>query len=553
MNAFAILLKKDWRVMMNLKRLAREQSRFKIAFILTFALGLLGGLGILFFEGFRFLSALGGIGLMIVRHLFTVFFFGLGLMLVISNIITAYTTLFRSDEIPSLMLRPVSHGQLVLHKLLETTLLSSWAFFFMIIPFIGAYALHEKLSPVFVVWTFLFSVPFVVLCAMVGMLIALPAVRWLPIIRPGAWIAIGMLAFGWFLLSARGARGVDDEVSFIMTRLVPGMRIASYPLLPSWWVSEGIMSSSRGAFGRTALLMGVLISNVLFFGMLTERVGNALFYPAWQKVLAARRRARLPTKPLSWPGRHIPLIPPDAAAIVLKDLRSLLRDPVQWTQGLIFFGLLGLYFFNLRNLQYHMLTPVWRNLIAFLNVFSLSAVMCSFCSRFVYPQLSLEGHGFWILGLSPTGMGRVLLIKFCGALAGMIAISVTLTSVSMLMLGAELSVLLTSLLLALAMSFALSGLATGLGAVFLDLKQRNPAAIISGFGGTLNLALSLAFMTLAILPFGALFHAYYAGHIGDATLHRGLLPTLGWLILITGTSTIVPLAAGRKSLIGRDY
>ncbi len=539
--------------MMNLKRLAREQSRFKIAFITTFAVGLLGGLGILFFEGFRFLSALGGIGLMIVRHLFTIFFFGLGLMLVISNIITAYTTLFRSDEIPSLMLRPVSHGQLVLHKLLETTLLSSWAFFFIIIPFIGAYALHEKLSPVFVVWTFLFSIPFVVLCAMAGMLIALPAVRWLPHIRPGAWIAIGLLAFAWFLVSARGARGVDDEVSFIMARLVPGMRIASYPLLPSWWVSEGIMASSRGAFGRTALLMGVLISNVLFFGMLTERVGNALFYPAWQRVLAARRRSRLPTKPLSWPGRHIPLIPPDAAAIVLKDLRSLLRDPVQWTQGLIFFGLLGLYFFNLRNLQYHMLTPVWRNLIAFLNVFSLSAVMCSFCSRFVYPQLSLEGHGFWILGLSPTGMGRVLLIKFGGALAGMIAISVTLTSVSMLMLGAGRSVLFSSLLLSVAMSFALSGLATGLGAVFLDLKQRNPAAIISGFGGTLNLALSLAFMTLAILPFGALFHAYYSGHIGAAMLHKGLLPALGWLLLITAIATIAPLAAGRKSLIGRDY
>ncbi len=553
MNALAALLKKDWRVLLNLKRLAREQSKFKIGFILIFALGLLSGLGILFYEGFRFLSALGGIGLMIIRHLFAIFFFGLGMMLTISNVITAYTAMFRSDEIPSLMLRPVAHGHIVLHKLLETTLLSSWAFFFIIIPFVGAYALHEGLSPLFVIWTFLFSIPFVMLCAIAGTLIALPAVRWMPTIHPGAWISGGVLVFAWLLLSARGARGVEDEVSFVMARLVPGMRIASYPLLPSWWVAEGIMASSRGMLSRASLLMGVLVSNVLFFGMLTERVGNALFYPAWQRVLAARRRTRARTRPLSWPGRHIPFVPADAAAIALKDFRSLLRDPVQWTQGLLFFGLLGLYFFNLRNLQYHLLSPVWRNLIAFLNVFSLSAVMCSFCSRFVYPQMSLEGHGFWILGLSPTGMGRVLVIKFGGALAGMLFISIALTSVSMLMLGVERDVLISALLIAVAMSFALSGLATGLGAAFLDLKQRNPAAIISGFGGTLNLALSLVFMTLAILPFGALYHAFFAGHIGASALRRGLIPATGWLVLLTAFTTLLPLAAGRRSLLDRDY
>jgi len=42
----------------------------------------------------------------------------------------------------------------------------------------------------------------------------------------------------------------------------------------------------------------------------------------------------------------------------------------------------------------------------------LSAVMCSVGARFVYPQLSLEGHGFWIVGMSPVTMGRVLFSKF---------------------------------------------------------------------------------------------------------------------------------------------
>lgn len=552
MSALTVLYKKDWKTIRNLGRLAREQSRFKALFITAFLIVLLGGLSALFLEGFKFLDALGGIGLMIVRHLFSVFFLGLGLMLIISNVITSYTTLFRSNEIPFLMLRPVPRGEIVVHKLSETALFSSWAFFFIIVPFIGAYALHEHLSPIFVALTFLFSIPFVLLCAILGTIITLVAVRWLPRFRPAVWV-MAMLLLGVCLFFFKPDAGQsDDEISFILSRLTPGMKVASYPLSPSWWVSEGIMVAARGRWSRAFLFMGLLTSNVLFFGLIAERIGNAWYYAAWQKAMASTRTPR-GSRPLSWRGRRIPFVAPDAGAIALKDILSLLRDPVQWTQGLLFFGLLGLYFFNLRNLQYHLLPPVWRNLIAFLNIFSLSAVMCSFCSRFVYPQLSLEGQGFWILGLSPTSMGRVLLIKFTGAVVGMLAISMFLTHISMFMLNTEWGVRLVAFLIAGAISFAFCGLATGLGAVFLDLKQRNPAAIISGFGGTLNLALSLLFMCLAILPFGALYHAYYAGHITARTLNRGLVPASAWLIIITAAATALPLAFGRKSLVSRDY
>lgn len=552
MNALIVLLKKDWKTVRGLCRLARQQSRFKALFVTAFALGLLAGLLALFLEGFRFLDSLGGIGLMMVRHLFSIFFFGLGLMLVISNIITSYTTFFRSDEIPFLMLRPVSHGEIIVHKLGETALYSSWAFFFVIIPFIGAYALHENLSPLFVAIIFLFSIPFVLLCAALGALATLLAVRWLPRMHPAVWIA-GILAAGVALiLRAPAATQGTDEISFVMSRLVPGMKMASYPLSPSRWISEGIMMSARGQWTRACMFMALLVSNVLFFGLATERAGNLWYYQAWQKVLASTlpRRGR---RPFSFPSVVVPLFARDAVAIARKDIRSMLRDPVQWSQGLLFFGLLGLYFINLRNLHYHLLPPVWRNLIAFLNIFSLAAVMCSFCSRFVYPQLSLEGQGFWILGLSPVGMGRVLIIKFFAAVAVMLAISMILTHVSMFMLKVEHEVRLGAFLISGAIPFAFCGLAIGLGAVFLDLKQRNLSAIISGFGGTLNLALSLLFMCLAILPFGALYHAYYSGRIAAATLHRGLVPAAAWLLIITAAATILPLAIGRASLLKADY
>lgn len=559
MHALMALLRKDGRVLRNLRQTAREQSVFKVVFILMFAAGLLAGLGYLFLEGFRFLSALGGIGVMLIRHLFALFFFGLGLMLVLSNIITTYTTVFHSEEIPFLLCRPIAPGEILLHKWLETTLISSWAFFCIIIPFIGAFAWQEHLSLLFMLWTFLFSIPFVLLYAGAGTLITLVILRWAPRWRPQVWAGAALLVLiglGFWTLVSTGKPQTDDA-AFILARFVPGLKLAAFPLWPSAWVAEGVMALSRDQWLRGGLLFGVLLANVLMIGLLVEGLGNAQFVQAWQRTRAAHASLRELRR--AGPGGALALetclafLAPDARALVIKDLRTLRRDPAQWIQGLLFFGLLGLYFFNLRNLHYHLLSDVWRNLIVFLNMFSLSAVMCSFCSRFIYPQLSLEGQAFWLIGLAPTTMGRVLKIKFWASLAGMLTISIVLMAVSAAMLDVGWRVWLTAMGLAVAMALGLCGLATGLGAVFLDLKQRNPMAIISGFGGTLNLVLSLAYMTVAILPFGMLYHYHTLDRIGADALCVGTVTAAAWLIVITLAATFLPLMAGRRSLMRRDY
>ena len=246
-------------------------------------------------------------------------------------------------------------------------------------------------------------------------------------------------------------------------------------------------------------------------------------------------------------------LPRNVGAMILKDIRTFLRDPMQWSQALIFFGLLAIYFVNLRTFRYHLLPDRWRNTIAFLNVFSVSAVMCSLGSRFVYPQLSLEGQGFWILGLSPMTMKRIVLTKFFLSFVGMLVVSTALMLVSTTMLEAARTAKLAALGLACAVSCAVCGLSTGLGAIFLDLDQRNPAAIVSGFGGTLNLVLSLGFMVLAILPFGLTFHLHIRGVITPPQFGRGLSLCGGWLAAITAATAVLPITLGVKSLQDRDF
>ncbi len=108
-------------------------------------------------------------------------------------------------------------------------------------------------------------------------------------------------------------------------------------------------------------------------------------------------------------------LPRPIRLLILKDLRTFRRDPAQWSQFLIFFGLLAFYFLNIPRLGYGVQSPSWRNLVSFLNLSVTALILSTFTSRFIFPLLSLEGRNFWVLGLlagaagaDPLGQVRVL-------------------------------------------------------------------------------------------------------------------------------------------------
>jgi ABC-2 type transport system permease protein len=555
MSAIRALARKSARQALSWERLFRGQSWFKVVFVLAFAAGLEAGLWLLFLDGLKFLDHLGGVGVLIIGRLFSLFFLGMAAMIAASSVVSSYSTIFRSEEIPFLLVRPFRIPEIVGYKFLESTLFASWAFFFVIIPFLGAYAWHDRMSLLFGLWTLLFSVPFLVLCSAAGTVLTLLLIRYLPrgrLLRvAGAVLGAAAVAGVWWLSRWRYVPGEDAQ--FNLSRLIPGMRLASYPLLPNWWMSEGILSLSRGQWLRGAMLWCVLLSSALMGYLVVEGVGRLTFYDGWLRGTAGREGRRRAPVLMPWLDRLLSGLARDIRCLVLKDVRIFLRDPMQWSQVLVFFGLLGLYFANLRSFRYHAFPEAWRNTIAFINVFSVSSVVCSVGSRFVYPQLSLEGQGFWILGLSPLTARKILLTKFGLAVAGLVSVSIGLMALSGRMLGVSVSTQLTAIFLAAAVSMAICGLSTGLGAVFLDLRQRNPAAIVSGFGGTLNLVLSLAFMLATIVPFGFAFHLHSLHKITAAELHRFALWLGVWCIVLTAATTTIPLALGARSLRNREF
>jgi ABC-2 type transport system permease protein len=555
MRGLGVLLKKSVWSTGNLGRILREQSVFKILIILLSAGALFGGLGMLFYSGFKLLTTLGGAGLMVIHRMFSLFFFGLGIMLVFSSIVTSYATIYRSDEIPFLLLRPIRIGEIVVYKFLESAVLASWAFFFMILPFVGAYAAHQDLTWLFGVWTFLFSVPFVVLCCALGTLVCLIVVRWLPggkVLK--AILSVLFVTGAWFIWrAAMMPRPVMSDETLILAKLIPGMRMAGQPMLPSWWVAEGMMALSRSAWHRGFLLWGVLVSSTLVAMMVVEEVGRRVFYEGWQRGISLQAVTRRNERSLRFVRSWLSFLRTDVCGLLVKDMRIFLRDPMQWTQVVVFFGLLAIYFVNLRNLNYHTLGPGWRNLIVFLNLFSVSAVISSLSSRFIFPQMSLEGHSFWVLGLSPLSMARILRAKFAMSCVVLVAISASLMEISTAMLKVDTATRLVSIGLGACIAIALSGMSAGFGAVFLDLKQRNPAAIVSSFGGTLNLVVGMIYVLSVIVPVSMLFHMRAMENVDDWFFRRGFGFLAAFVLIATFLIVYLPMRLGRKSLEEREY
>ena len=87
------------------------------------------------------------------------------------------------------------------------------------------------------------------------------------------------------------------------------------------------------------------------------------------------------------------------------------------------------------------------------------------------------------------------------------------------------------------MTFALNGLAVGLGVLFPNVKETNPNKIVSGFGGTLCFVLSsfyiIASLTLLIIGGGG-FHGKvdlaFLGIIGFVVISV----LVGWLPMRIG-------------------
>jgi len=218
----------------------------------------------------------------------------------------------------------------------------------------------------------------------------------------------------------------------------------------------------------------------------------------------------------------------------VKDILTFWRDTAQWGQSVVLFGLLGVYVINLRHFTHQLNNPFWVNLISYLNLGACSLNLATVTTRFVFPQFSLEGRRLWIIGLAPMGLGMVVKTKYWLACICSLIVTLSLITFSCYFLKMPWDRIAFFGAVVTIMTFALNGLALGLGVLYPNFKEANPSKIVSGFGGTLCLVLSFLYIlaSVLVLGFGTTgLHPQTSYVLGSVVIFTALSCAIGWLPL----------------------
>jgi ABC-2 type transport system permease protein len=297
----------------------------------------------------------------------------------------------------------------------------------------------------------------------------------------------------------------------------------------------------------------VTLANGLFLSWLAVLIASRRLIEAFTRV---QSRSARPLRAGGWATAGLTTVlffylPRRLRLLVLKDVRGLFRDPLQWSQLAILFGLLALYVINIPRLTLDISSMQWQLLVAFLNLAAISLILATFTGRFVFPMVSLEGRHLWLLVPMPLSRKQLLLCKFIFALTTTMLCAISVTVLSMTMLQLPRIWWGVHLLAVVSVCVGLCGLSVGLGARLPMFGQTDGARIASGMGGTVNLITSVLLVIGVLVIAGAL--TARAATVGSLEIDRATVPALVMVPVLGALAAAFAMRLGARHLRQAEF
>jgi ABC-2 type transport system permease protein len=498
----------------------------------------------------------------ILGTMFDMLFLALGVMLIFSTSIILYSSLFSAPEAKFLLSTPAAADQVFAYRFHGAVAFSSYAFVLLGSPILLGYGLVYSVPWYFYVMLPLYFLGYVLLPGSGGALICLLMVNYLPKkpkhIAIGASVLVLAIAGVWgyrVSLAARDPLASPDSLQ----RLFGYFTFSRNDLLPSHWMTRGLLEAARGDVRASLARLALIWSQGLFAYLVAAWAARHLYRRGFNRLSTGDTlRKRYGGHWLdNLLDRSVAFLHPQTRLLIVKDFRTFRRDPAQWGQILIFAGLLIFYTANTRRFYNEELGHYYQSGVSLLNLTATSFLLCAYTGRFIYPLLSLEGRKFWILGLLPLGRSRLLWGKFGFSAAGALLIAEVLVVGSDFLLGIAPSIVALHGVTVFVLAVGLSGLSVGLGACMPNFRESDPSKIAVGFGGTLNLIVGLIYVLVIMASMALPAHVAQALSYTDG----GRPAFFVWLIpvgiicglMVGAISVVVPLRAGARTLNQMEF
>jgi ABC-2 type transport system permease protein len=416
--------------------------------------------------------------------------------LAFSAVVTALSTFFLSEDLRLLLASPVARNRLFYSRFAKTTGQASWMVVTFLVPVLLAVGLARCAGGFYYLAALTTLVAFVLIPIGFGSLVTLMLVNVFPARRArdiltlmGLLFAVALVVMLRFLKPERLLKieALPDITGFFATLQSP-----ITPFLPSFWAGETLFAALTGH--ADWLHIGALWTTALASMVLARMGFGSHYFEGWSKAQEARKARFTRLAILDRIGRRLPAggaLP----HLFVKDLKMFLRDTTQWSQLLLLVALVVVYLYNFRVLDLDRLpymTMFVKNLYAFVNLAMAAFVLSAVAVRFVFPSVSAEGASFWLVRTSPIPMRSFLWSKFWIGLVPVLVMAEGLTIVSNEFLGAQPLLKVVAAVAIVFMTFALVGLATGMGAIYPRFAAENVTQVAGSYGG-------IAFMVAAVL------------------------------------------------------
>ncbi|MFH1771442.1 MAG: hypothetical protein ABH872_01355 [Candidatus Omnitrophota bacterium] len=513
-----------------------NKSPFRFFAICLFLLFAIFGIYIGIWEGLRFLIVLGGLGTVIVKKIIFILFFILFCMVALSFGVFFYGVTFRSKETQYLLSLPVDSANIILYKFAESLFMTCWIPFFGVILFITAYSQVGGIGVKLSLACIFYSVPFFIISCATGYFLALWILRRLSLkkIVIASVTVVPAIFIALYLKYSSLHQGKDlfyflsEEVAFLKTSRVW--------FFPSSWPGYGLTYFEDGNIKKSLLyLVNLWGLSFLLLSLISLPSKTFLFIYHRHRWLIHKKTN---TDYLGIVIGYLKVIPIKMRAFIAKDIKLFVREPSQWLQFFLFFGILFFYFLNIRRMSYHLLVPVWKNILTFLNMFSILCIISAIGIRFIYPQWSLEGSNFWILKLAPVSLKKVFIEKFFLSFTTIAFIAGLLIYTSSRMLDIDPAFLKLALFVTLVSTLTMSSYSLGLGAYFADFTQPYYLEAVESLGGFVALIINVGYTFITVFLFGTITHLYFKGKslYFHNTLNKALLI---WVVVSISTAIAV--------------
>ncbi len=546
-------------------KLRIRRNRWRTADGQIFKAALLGGVG-LFFWSFIFLVIhrmllyfrnTQGIGDLLAAKLLGMAFLTFSMILLLSNVITALSTFFLSEDLELLVASPVDRLSLYGARLGETILDSSWMVVLLAIPLLAAYGVVYSAGLSYYLLAAALVAAFVVLPAVVGSALTLILVNVFPARRTrdllaliGLFTAAGVVALFRFLRPERLMRPEEfrDLVDFMAV-----LRTPSSPWLPSEWIADALMTHLNGVFDPHPFLLLVTTAGafLVFGAWMHGRLYAAGFSKAQEGQERKEGRARSRGLDRVFAGAK-----PSTRELVEKEIRVFFRDTTQWSQLILLAVLVVVYVYNIVSLPLHtgeevgfLLTTV----VSFLNLGLAGFVVAAIAARFVFPAMSVEGRVMWLLRSSPLRVRDLFVAKYWVGTIPLLVVALPLILTTNLVMETPPMILLLTTVTMIGATFALTAMALGLGALFPNFDTENVAEIPTSFGGLLFMMCAVLYLGAVVALEGWPVYAYLQSRMAGGSV-SAWTPTLGFggAVLLTVLAVWLPLRTGMRELEAGD-